>query len=447
MKNIILALAALSVILLSSSCNESTLLGEGLFKDENLQLLFTDSLSMNALSETNDSVIVNSNGVSFVYLPIGKVKDATFGTYEARAYTQLDTTSAYSFSGGTIDSVVFVMGYNANGVYGDTTQTQKLSLYRLIEEMKTGNIYSNKKYEVESTPLGTAEFTPQPRTNINQGKGLTTLSDTAPQIRIKVTNAAFIQQLADVKNFTSPDGSIGVFKKWLKGLEIRADKETSCMLNMDFGSATTTFTGLYVYSKSSKDTSVSYFRSVAGTNLKHCYFKNDYTSAPIKPFLNDQKMSDSLLFIQGMSGANIKLEIPYIRNLGKIVINKAELELTVKESDTQLDVFPTINQILLRNGLQEVITDVIDGDPSSRAAKFPNSGGTLKVKNVDGEKLSKYVFNISSHLQRVLEGQEGSIINLVPFFRQENGSRMVFYGLKTQPKYRAKINLTYTKIP
>jgi Domain of unknown function (DUF4270) len=412
-----------------------------------LQLLFTDSLSMNALSETNDSVIVNSNGVSFVYLPIGKVKDATFGTYEARAYTQLDTTSPYNFVGGTIDSVVFVMGYNANGVYGDTTQTQKLSLYRLTEEMKTGNIYSNKKYEAESTPLGTAEFTPQPRTNINQGKGLTTLSDTAPQIRIKVTNTAFIQQLADVKNFTSSNGALGVFKKWLKGLEIRADRETSCMLNMDFGSATTTFTGLYVYSKSSKDTSVSYFRSVAGTNIKHCYFKNDYTNAPIKPFLNDQKMSDSLLFIQGMSGANIKLEIPYIRNLGKIVINKAELELTVKENATQLDVFPSINQILLRNGLQEVITDVIDGDPSSRAAKFPNSGGTLKIKNVDGEKLSKYVFNISSHLQRILNGQEGSIINLVPFFRQENGSRMVFYGLKTQPKYRAKINLTYTKIP
>jgi hypothetical protein len=448
MKNIILALAALSALLLfNSSCNESTLLGADLFDKENLDLVFTDSLSMNALSETNDSVIVNSGGVSFVYLPIGKVKDATFGVYEARAYTELDTTSAYSFAGGTIDSVVFVMGYNANAVYGDTTQKQRLSLYRMTESMKTGNIYSNQKYAVESTPLGTVEFTPQPRTNINQGKGLTALSDTAPQVQIKVTNTAFIQQLSDVKNYSSPDGKVGFFKKWLKGLEIRAEIETSCMLNMDFGSATSTFTGLYVYSKKDTTKSVSFFRSVAGANIKHCYFNNNYDNAPIKPFLNDAKKSDSLLFIQGMSGANIKLEIPYIRNLGKIVINKAELELTLKEDGTQLAVFAPINQILLRNGLQDVISDVIDGDATSRAARFPNSGGTLKVKTVDGEKLSKYVFNISSHLQRILNGQEGSIINLVPFFRQENTSRMVFYGLNKQSKYRAKINLTYTKIP
>jgi Domain of unknown function (DUF4270) len=448
MKNIILSLAALSAILLfNSSCNESTLLGAGLFDKENLDLVFTDSLSMNALSETNDSVIVNSGGVSFVYLPIGKVKDATFGMYEARAYTELDTTSPYNFSGGTIDSVVFVMAYNANGIYGDTTQSQKLSLFRLAESMKTGNIYSNQTYKVESAPLGTVEFTPQPRTFISQGKGLTNLSDTAPQIRIKVTNTAFIQELGNIKNYASPDGSGGFFRKWLKGLEIRADRETSCMLSMDFGSATTTFTGLYVYSKSSKDTSVSYFRSVAGTNLKHCSFNNNYNNAPIKPFLNDTKTSDSLLFIQGMSGANIKLEIPYIRNLGKIVINKAELELTLKEDGTQSDVFAPINQILLRNGLQDVITDVIDGDPTSRGAKFPNSGGALRVKTVDGEKLSKYIFNISSHLQRVFEGKEGSTINIVPFFRQENTARMVFYGLSKKSKYRAKINLTYTKIP
>jgi Domain of unknown function (DUF4270) len=448
MKNIILALAALSALLLFNiSCNQSTLLGADLFQKENLDLIFTDSLSMNALSETNDSIIVNSGGVSFVYLPIGKVKDATFGTYEARAYTELDTTSAYSFSTGTIDSVVFVMAYNANGVYGDTTQAQKLSLYRMTESVKTGNIYSNQKYAVESTPLGTAEFAPQPRTNINQGKGLTALSDTAPQIRIKVNSTAFIQELGNTKNYASPDGSSGFFRKWLKGLEIRAEKETNCMLSMDFGSATTTFTGLYVYSKKDTTKSVSFFRSVSGANIKHCYFNNNYNNAPIKPFLNDPKKSDSLLFVQGMSGANIKLEIPYIRNLGKIVINKAELELTLKEDGTQLDAFAPITQILLRNGLQDVITDVVDGDATSRSAKFPSSGGALKVKTVDGEKLSKYVFNISSHLQRILEGKEGSTINVVPFFRQENTARMVFYGLNKQSKYRAKINLTYTKIP
>jgi Domain of unknown function (DUF4270) len=444
MKNIILALTALSAILfLNSSCNDSTLLGADLFKDENLKLIATDSLSINALSETNDSVIVNPDGASFIYLPIGKVKDLTFGTYEARAYTELDSTSAYSFSGGTIDSIVFIMGYNADGVYGDTTQTQKLSLYRLTENIKTGNIYSNQKYAVATTPLGSVEFAPQPRTFINQGRGLTTRADTAPQIRIKITNQSFIQQISDTTNYISKEG----FKKWLKGLEIRAEKETSCMLNMDFGSSSSTITGLYVYSKKDTTISVSFFRAVSSAIIKHSYFKNDYKNALIEPFLNNQKMSDSLLFLQGMSGTNIKLEVPYIRNLGKIVINKAELELTIKEDGTQSNLFPPINQILTRNSAQNVITDVIDGDPTIRTSKFFSSGGFVRVKTQDGENKSKYIFNISNQLQRMLEGKEGSLLYLVPFFKQENCSRVVVYGVGKQLKYRTKINLTYTKIP
>jgi Domain of unknown function (DUF4270) len=449
MKNIILALTFLSAILLfNSSCNESTLLGADLFKNELLDLTFTDSLSIGALSETNDSVIVNSGG-SFINLPIGRVKDLTFGSYEARAYTELDSVSPHSFATGKIDSVVFIMGYNADGVYGDTNNVQKLSLYRLTENIKVngGGIYSSQKFATESTPLGTTEFTPQPRTFINQGKGFTTLVDTAPQIRIKITNPSFIQQIGDTSNYASTNGSKDIFRKWLKGFEIRSEKETSCMLNMDFGSSASNITGLYIYSKKDTTKSVSFFKSVSSANIKYSYFKNDYKNAPIEPFLNNQKLSDSLLFLQGMSGTNIKLEIPYIKNLGKIVINKAELELTIKQDGVQSDLFPGVNQILVRTAAQDVISDVIDGDATSRAAKFPTSGGFISVKTEGGEKVSKYVFNISSHLQRILEGKEGNQIYLMPFFKQENTSRVVLYGLNKQSKYRAKINLTYTKIP
>jgi Domain of unknown function (DUF4270) len=444
MKNIILALASLSAMLfLNSSCNDSTLLGSDLFENENLKLLSTDTLSLNALSEQIDSVIVNPDGIPFIYLPIGKVKDLTFGTYEANAYTELDSTGTYNFPSGKIDSVVFVMGYNAGGVYGDTSQTQKFSLYRLTESLKTGNIYSNQKYAVAPTPLGSVEFTPQPSTFINQGKGLTTLADTAPQVRIKVTDQTFIQQIADTANYASKNG----FKKWLKGVEVRAERETSCILSMDFGASNTTITGLYVYSKKDTVSSVSFFRAASSANNKHSYFKNDYRNALIEPFLNNQKLSDSLLFVQGMSGPNIKLEVPYIRNLGKIVINKAELELTIKEDGTQFNLFPSINQILVRDASQNVISDVVDSDPTVRTSKFLASGGFIKVKNQDGENRSKYIFNISNQLQRMLDGKEGNLLNLVPFFKQENSSRVVVYGVGKQLKYRAKINLTYTKIP
>jgi hypothetical protein len=442
MKNIIFALAALSTVLLfNSSCNESTLVGSDLFKDENIKLEFLDSLTINALNELNDSVFV---GNSLIYLPLGKVKDLTFGTSEAGIYTELDSTSSsYSFGGKTIDSVVFVMGYNTKGFYGDTTQTQKLSLYRMTEVLRTGDIYSNQKYAIESTPLSTIEFAPRPSTFINTGGGFTSLVDTVPQVRFKITNPTFIQQLIDTNNYASKDG----FRTWLKGFEIRPDKETSCMMNMDFSGNTSSapkITGLYLYYKVDTTPTVYVFRPTA----RHNYFKHDYRGATIEPFLGNQKMSDSLLFLQSMSGPNIKLEIPYIKNLGKIIVNKAELELTIKEDGTQYDAFPAVNQILVRTVLQQDISDItgVGINTGDRNANFVSFGGFLKVKNENGEKLSKYIFNISDHFQRILNGSEGSQIVLTPYFKQENASRVVLFGSNKKSKYRAKINLTYTKV-
>ena len=446
MKSTIFTLAALSVLLFfNSSCNESTLLGADIFQDENLNLSFTDTLGINALNESNESVIVSSGpGAYFDYLPIGKMKDSTFGISEAVAYTQLDSTGTYDFASNTIDSVVFIMGYNANGVYGDTTQRQKLSLYRLAESFKTGIINSDQKYALETAPLAKIEFSPQPRTNINTGKGLTTLADTAPQARFKIDNAAFIQQLKDTSNYASKDG----FRAWLRGLAVKADNETTCMLSMDFGGGASKITGLYIYHKKDTTKLVSSFRIGASTP-RHAYFNNNYANAPIKSFLDisDKNKSDSLLFIQSMSGANIRLEIPYIRNLGKVVINKAELEFTIKENNTQFDLFPPIDQLIIRNGQQTPITDAaLDGDPLSRTARFNYTGGFIRSKMENGQKVSKYIFNVSTHLQKMLEGSEGSQIYIAPFFRQEKASRVVLYGLGKNAPYRVKINVTYTKV-
>jgi hypothetical protein len=235
MKNIVFIWAILAAVLLfNTSCNESTILGSELFDKENLDLKFHDSLTINALSETFDSVkaypLINSQtgGPSNnLYLPLGKMIDPTFGTVEARIYTELDSSVAYNFADKTIDSVIFVLGYNKTGVYGDTSQTQRLSLYRLTEVISgSTDAYTNKQYATEATALSTVQFKPQPNTFVNIGKGLTALLDTAPQIRFSITNPTFINQLKDTSLYQSKNG----FRNWLKGFEIRPENETNCML-------------------------------------------------------------------------------------------------------------------------------------------------------------------------------------------------------------------------
>ena len=157
------------------------------------------------------------------------------------------------------------------------------------------------------------------------------------------------------------------------------------------------------------------------------------------------------MFIQGMAGTNVKIEFPYLKNLGKVVINKAELELTVA-ADSKTETFPPINQLLLRTAQFSAILDVRydsnfgEGATAARPKEqLTTAGGTLREETVAGTKVKKYYFNLSSHLQQMLDGKQGSTIYITPHFKEEKASRVVLYGPKNS-KYRAKLNLHYTKL-
>ena len=436
MKNIIIALTATVALTTATiSCNKSSLLGAELFSGDQLPVSFTDALAINAITETNDSVFAS---LPYDYLPLGKVNDPMFGKYESKIYTQFDSSAFYDFPN-KIDSVVLVMGYSPKATYGDTMESQKISVYRLTQEITNEGYFSNKTFLTESTPIGSLEFTPRPSTfrTITLDSISNLASDTLPQIRIRLSDN-FKAQINDTIKYTKN------FNQNFKGIEIRSEKETGCMMNFDFG--TNKISGIYVYYHNlgaDKDRKIYVFRPSA---RRFANFKNDYANAPIKPFLNNQTKGDSLVFIQGMSGVNAKIEFPSLDTLGKISINKAELEFTVKQDPN----FPPINQIILRSGKQEIIQDAtVDAQLSNvslsnRNFSFPFSGGQPKTEVINGETVVKYHFALSTHLQRMLYGLEGNIIYLTPFYKSEKGSRVVLFGSKT--KFRPKLNLTYTKV-
>ena len=89
MKNFLLAFTAFALLLTSISCNESSLLGADLFSSDKLNLQFTDTLTLNALTETTDSVLVYAPSPYYYdSLPCGKVNDPAFGLTEASIYSQ-----------------------------------------------------------------------------------------------------------------------------------------------------------------------------------------------------------------------------------------------------------------------------------------------------------------------------------------------------------------------
>ena len=72
---------------------------------------------------------------------------------------------------------------------------------------------------------------------------------------------------------------------------------------------------------------------------------------------------------------------------------------------------------------------------------IPDFGGFPVTENG----VRKYKMNITQHLQKVLTGAEGTQLYLAPHFQYTKAGRVVLYGPK-HSKYRAKVNLIFTKI-
>ena len=149
MKNILLAFGATLAVLLTLStvsCSDASQLGADLFISDTLNLKFTDTLTINAVTDPVDSILVQTADGGFTNMLLGNVADPTFGNTDARIYTQLTTGSAlpdFSFVESFTAYVDLV--YNPRRVYGDTSSLQRVNVYRLTDTISIDDIFSNKK--------------------------------------------------------------------------------------------------------------------------------------------------------------------------------------------------------------------------------------------------------------------------------------------------------------
>ncbi len=486
MKNTWIALVGLAVVLMvAASCNKTSLLGSELFDNDRLNLKFTDTVSINLLNDAPRSVLMAVKGaVGYDNLCVGNVPDAYFGKTESAIYANFGTrgnTALPDFIrtyAGVIDSVRLVLPYVASGTYGDTTATQKLSVYRLTTELKADTIYSDKIFPNEATALGSLTFTPSPTTAIRRIidtiKGAVKIDTfvNIPHIRIPL-DTNFGRQIMRLDSMAYKD-TIGFgFHTWLKGLVVKAETPANCMLQFNMGSTATAaatgqtslLAGIYVYYRSSKTDTLRkvYIFGTAGQQ-RYANYKNDVQTGKIKDFVGERPKSDSLIFLNSLGGATVRFELPNVKNLGKIAVNRAEIEFTINDvADTKT--FPPLEQLLLLRGTAQIpngnvgllsgVLSMINinnqaiddtqqqGYSATTFSTIPDFGGYVVTENG----VRKYKMVITQHIQKIIFGSEGTQVHLVPHFQYSKAGRVVLYGL-THPnvKYRPKVNVFYTKV-
>lgn len=487
MKNIWIAFIGLAIFLtIAVSCNKTSLVGAELFENDKLNLQFTDTLTINALNDAPLPYVMSlRNATSYDFLPLGNVNDAYFGKSEAAIYSKFgnkNIAAPYFPKGDTtiIDSIRLILPYSVANIYGDTMATQKLVVYRLTEELKGDTIYSDKTFANAATPLGSVIFKPEPTTAIRRIVGPANTrairSDTftdAPHVSIAL-DINFGRTIIGLDSASTYKDTLNSgFDFWLKGLVIKAETPANCMLNFNMGVTSTATTGqisrpagIYVYYRYKYNDTLRQVYVYSPASLqRYSNIKNDYQSGKIKDYVGANPKADSLIFLQSLGGSVARFEIPNLKKLGNIAINRAELEFTINETN-DITTFPAVSQLSCLSGTAKLangnlgntgtaasqilnllpfnVDGIADVGQQGSTANFATSsdfGGFPTTENG----VRKYKMSFTSHLQRITAGTVGTQFYLAPHLQYTRGGRVVLYSPKS-PRNKAKLNLYYTKL-
>jgi hypothetical protein len=438
---------ALTGSLLIASCADPTLLDSELLDEDQAEVAFTDTLSIKAKTVRADSLRTYSalSSEQLNSYLFGNLKDPVLGTANASIYAQLRPQfPRVDFTDATLDSIILILPYDTTGIYGSIEGTFGMDVLRAAEELpRIEDLYSDTSFTTEPTPLASIEFEPTLDSIevLNYpGSSIDTVS--FPHLRIPIEATAEMRDIFFNQDTLTYDND-STFLNRFQGIQLKPTRETEGLLSFAMkllGS------GIYVYYSKATDTIPSQFRfELNDLTTRMVAFDKDYSGTLVETLLeNPDLASDTLMFIQSMAGLNIEIDVPSITSLEGVVINKAELELTIASIEgDDLSIFEPIEQLLISRPNDDGELAVVD-DVLFAGANLVSQFGGAVTDNGDNKPMT-YTMNLSSHVQRMIEGTEGTSFTITPLTPAERGNRTVIYG-PGHPTYGMKLKIAYTKL-
>ena len=406
----IFTIFSLGLIISGLGCNKSGEIGLSVLPDSDIiGGSYSDTTTLVAYTVLADSLRTDWA----ILNPLGSYIDPVFGQSTASFYLKFSMTSNnINFGNGfTPDSLVMTLAYN--GYYGEAPVPQTIMVFQLSPGFVLDGgspYYSTSNLTVDPVDLGGAIINP---------------SDDDISISFKLNDPIFTS--AD-SLFATNDA----FQSFIGGFYVLFNPmQPGGMLYMDVNSPTTKLTLYY-------DSTASFVFEIDGESGWFNRFQHTYAGTAIEAQLADPSSGDSLVYVQPMGGTMVKIEMPYITDWDSIVVNKAELVLSVYDDGT-LDTYEVPdNLFILGAGDDPVITDQNQG-----ATHF---GGTYNAAD------KTYSFDIARYVHELIhEGRSNDGIYLiVPNNLLTSGSvvsaNRVILGGVGHSSLGMKLNLVYTEI-
>ncbi len=415
------AMAAAALLFVFYSCTESDELGLDLV-DNKVRLNTLDTLTVTAMTVPDDTLPMNLGNHNV----LGMIDDPVFGRSRASIYTQTRLPENDLFLGDSpsLDSIHLVLAYT-DGFYGTQQTHQTIQVYELSESFPDQDtLFSNIHipYDPESItkdPEG-FYFRPVPTDSV--------LVDTVlqpPQIRIPLSDE-FGQRFIDA-NETAIYENVPNYLEEFKGLYITIDDEMDGLGSKYRMHMLTHMTSLELFYKTEEDTLYQMQRypinefAKRSTRIEQFGYDDADQALRLQIEQEDQQMADSLLFVQSLGLLRANISFPFLEDLAgmpRLLINKAELVMPVDESFA-VEHLPASEELLLLRMDETGELHFLD-DYALGSGYF---GGALDEDNM------VYRFNISKHIQEVMDGaRPNEKLAVVVVGSAANMSRVVLKG-------------------
>lgn len=419
-------------------------------------VIVPDSITILSRTFFDDSLITSYtlSGVPVFHALGAIVNDPYTGKTKASIYFQIVPPALnYTFPADP-DSAVLILPY-ARFTWGDTTSIipQTFNVYEVTDSLfKDSTYYSNTEKAVDKgNLLGTATISSYQ--SIKDSILVDTIKQ-PPHLRIKLS-AAFINKIKagaiDGSNFKA----FSDFTKWYKGLYIEPANANSGNALFYFsieGGADYFRAGVLFYYKdptTGKKLTAS-FPFNSSYTAHYNKISRDFTGTPIGTLLASTNATDSVMIIQNEPGAVADLKFPYIKNLPKQPINKAELIITQYSfaGDNADKYFPPERLYPVGVNSGGGTYTILDRYPLSSPEPLLFMDGTRKKITLGPLTISQYTINIPREVQKaIVEGRDTLHLRISGALTLPAAYRIITSGSSfSNPTTKVKLKLVYSKI-
>ena len=452
-------LTLLISLFILSACQNPDSIGLEVNPSDAINGKLIDTVTIKSFTVTDETIKTSS----LTEFPIGNLDDPIFGatTSSIAASLFLPGTDLTFGTSPVLDSAVLVLKYS-DEYFGDPNSVHKFQVHSLVNQLTSASDFSNTAVHAFNPTVIGSKLT---KINIKDSvlvteivKGKPDISKKqAPQLRIPINSSYIVSNFFNSGAANFKDNT--AFNNFIKGLYLTVNKsETSGSGGITLLDFSTSGSKLELYYKSQNaaviDSTVTSFSLQNSTGPIAASFRHDYTGTQIQTQLNNPLTSYNYTFIQPMAGLRAKINFPYIlklKELGNIVINKAELVVTVDGSNGIFAPAPRL--FLYRTDIadqRQLIPDISDRD--ARSLSDISFGGFYDSP------LKRYKFVVTAYIQDLINGNLKQYTTYLaaidskaisPQGTLPSGStaaRVVIGSGQSSTPSKMKLNIIYTKV-